>query len=362
MADDFDDFPDDLLMQALETPPTQARSSLSGAQPGRVQQPAPQRLSRLGPAASAAAGPVGNKDKVVQPKPQVLPKPSLGSSIIVSMRQKGNPLLSNFKKCPWEYGDIPADYVMGVTTCALFLSLKYHRLHPEYIYKRIQDLQGRYQLRIILALVDITDHHDSLRELSKTSLVNNVTLICCWSAKEAAHYIETYKLSEHSDFTLIKGQKVGNYAERVYNFVTAVPSLNRSEAMSLLLKCGSLRAGVNADADTLSAIGGWGDVKVKRWRETVEEPFRQRKAGKMDILSVPGRTAEESARAAKRAAVLERAVPVGARNGAEHVVAGDGGSETAKKENSVESVREKQQTSSTLSGGVAAALAKLRQS
>jgi DNA excision repair protein ERCC-1 len=55
----------------------------------------------------------------------------LGVQLVVS--QKGNPVLDKIKSMPWEYGDIPADYVLGVTTCALFLSLKYHRLHPEYI-------------------------------------------------------------------------------------------------------------------------------------------------------------------------------------------------------------------------------------
>ncbi|KAG7123694.1 Mating-type switching protein swi10 like [Verticillium longisporum] len=63
------------------------------------------------------------------------------------------------------------DFVLGLTTCALFLSLKYHRLHPEYIYQRIRNLQGKYNLRIILAMVDIPNHEDSLRELSKTSLI-----------------------------------------------------------------------------------------------------------------------------------------------------------------------------------------------
>jgi DNA excision repair protein ERCC-1 len=45
--------------------------------------------------------------------------------------------------------------VLGATTCALFLSLRYHRLHPEYIYNRIQKLGKEYNLRILLVMVDI---------------------------------------------------------------------------------------------------------------------------------------------------------------------------------------------------------------
>ena len=48
-----------------------------------------------------------------------------------------------------------SDYILGATTCALFLSLRYHRLHPEYIYNRIQKLGKEYNLRILLIMVDI---------------------------------------------------------------------------------------------------------------------------------------------------------------------------------------------------------------
>lgn len=40
---------------------------------------------------------------------------------MVSPRQKGNPVLQCIKSIPWEYSDIPADYGLGLTTCALFL-------------------------------------------------------------------------------------------------------------------------------------------------------------------------------------------------------------------------------------------------
>lgn len=87
--------------------------------------------------------------RVVQPTPQDLPSRRQGpSSILVSTRQKGNPILQWIKSLPYEYSDIPADYVLGATTCALFLSLKYHRLHPEYIYSRLKALGKLYNLRI----------------------------------------------------------------------------------------------------------------------------------------------------------------------------------------------------------------------
>jgi DNA excision repair protein ERCC-1 len=218
--------------------------------------------------------------KIAQPTPQArgAPGSSSLSSIVVSPRQRGNPVLSFLKTQPWEYGEIVADYVVGATTCVLFLSLKYHRLHPEYIYTRIRSLQGKYSLRIILTMVDIPNHEDALRELSRASIVHNVTVMLCWSAAEAARYLEFYKSYERSDFGAIKGHRNMSYAERLIEFVTVPRSVNKADAVALVSNFGSLRNAVNGDADEIGLIGGWGGVKVKRWCDAVQEPFRARNA------------------------------------------------------------------------------------
>ncbi|KAK4643442.1 ssDNA endonuclease and repair protein rad10 [Podospora bellae-mahoneyi] len=263
----------------LPPPPQQQRPPGPPAfLPPKIQQPTPQRVEKPPPPqrhASATSGP----PKIVQPTPQPLPSRASGSgsSILVSPRQKGNPVLACIKSIPWEYSDIPADYALGATTCALFLSLKYHRLHPEYIYTRIRLLQQRFLLRILLVLVDIPNHEDSLRELSKTSLVNNVTVILCWSAAEAGRYLELYKSYEHASAAGIKGQQATGYAERLVEFVTVPRVVNKADAVALVGTFGSLRGAVNADGDTLGTVGGWGERKVKAWRRAVEAPFRGRK-------------------------------------------------------------------------------------
>lgn len=95
-------------------PPAPAPQRAQQPAPQKMQQPTPQRLDRP-PPNNAAPG-------VKQPTPQALPqKRSAGSSILVSPRQKGNPVIANLKSVAWEYSDIPADYGLGLTTCALFL-------------------------------------------------------------------------------------------------------------------------------------------------------------------------------------------------------------------------------------------------
>ena len=257
----------------------------AGIPPRRPLVPGPSRASTTSNTAnpdraSAATAP---RTGVVQPKPQALPKRSGPSSIIVSPRQKGNPILNNIKSLPWEYGDIPADYVLGLTTCALFLSLKYHRLHPEYIYTRIRQLAGKYLLRIVLVMVDITNHEESLRELHKTSLINNVTLILCWSSAEGGRYLELFKQYENAAPTAIKQHQSNAYADRMIDFITTPRSVNKTDAVSLVSQFGTVRTAVNARHEDIAGIAGWGEKKVQRWCASVREPFRVQRTAKRGI-------------------------------------------------------------------------------
>ncbi|KAH7629739.1 restriction endonuclease type II-like protein [Sordaria sp. MPI-SDFR-AT-0083] len=328
MDDDFDDAD---LLQALaaseaaaaarqQRQPQRPPPPQQAPPPGRgVVQPTPQRLDKPPPSNSSSSS-----SRIIQPTPQPLPggvavpggaRSSSSSSILVSPRQKGNPVLASIKSTAWEYSDIPSDYVLGSTTCCLFLSLKYHRLHPEYIYTRIRALQNRYSLRILLTLVDIPNHEEPLRELSKTSLVNNVTVILCWSAQEAARYLELYKSYEHASAAAIRGQTKRTYAEQMVEFVTVPRSVNKTDAIALVSTFGSLRSAINATTGTgtgaegeerLGQVQGWGEKKVKGWRRAVEGGFRVGKAkGRKAVTDDSGGKGKGMSK------VLEEAVDVG---------------------------------------------------
>lgn len=139
-------------------------------------------------------------------------------------------------------------------------------------------------------MVDIPNHEDSLRELSKTSVVNDVTIIACWSAAEAGRYLELYKSYENANFEAIKGKQSSSYAEKLIDFVTVPRSLNKSDAVTLVANFGSLKNAVNANPEQLSSLNGFGGTKVKKWSAAVEEPFRSKKASKRTISRQPGAT------------------------------------------------------------------------
>jgi DNA repair protein Rad10 len=109
-------------------------------------------------------------------------------AILVSRRQKGNPLLNSIRNVPWEYGDIVPDYQMGSTsqTCALFLSVRYHMQKRDYIYGRMQQLQKGFKLRVLVCLVDQEECQKTLLDVHTAALVNGWTLILAWSPEEAA--------------------------------------------------------------------------------------------------------------------------------------------------------------------------------
>lgn len=116
-----------------------------------------------------------------------------------------------------------------------------------------------------------------------------MTLVLCWSAAEAARYLELYKSYEHASFGAIRGAQATSYTERLVEFATVPRAVNKADAVALVCTFGSVRAAVNADPETVGVIGGWGEKKVKAWCGAVEEPFRARKAAKRGVADGSGR-------------------------------------------------------------------------
>ncbi|XP_075215980.1 DNA excision repair protein Ercc1 isoform X2 [Lycorma delicatula] len=131
-------------------------------------------------------------------KPRPVSKSGVSNAILVSPKQRGNPLLKSITNFPWEYDEsIIPDYVMGRTTCALFLSLRYHTLKPDYIAERLKLLGKLYDLRVLLVQIDQKDPHHALKHLTRICLLADLTLMLAWSAEEAGRIIETYKIFQN---------------------------------------------------------------------------------------------------------------------------------------------------------------------
>lgn len=106
-------------------------------------------------------------------------------SLFIHHRQKKNKaLLCHISNVPVKFASyfLP-DFYLGNGACALFLSVKYHRLHPDYIKNRVGSLKKNYSLRVILTLVDVQDFCKSLQVLLRC---NEVTL-CVYNTLTTSH-------------------------------------------------------------------------------------------------------------------------------------------------------------------------------
>ncbi|XP_006901295.1 PREDICTED: DNA excision repair protein ERCC-1 isoform X2 [Elephantulus edwardii] len=182
------------------------------------------------------------------------PNPALkpgakSNSIIVSPRQRGNPVLKFVRNVPWEFGDVLPDYVLGQSTCALFLSLRYHNLHPKYIHERLQGLGKNFALRVLLVQVDVKDPQQALKELAKMCILADCTLMLAWSPEEAGRYLETYKAYEQKPADLLMEKLEQDFVSR------------------------SLEQLIAASREDLALCPGLGPQKARRLYDVLHEPF-----------------------------------------------------------------------------------------
>ncbi|XP_019641926.1 PREDICTED: DNA excision repair protein ERCC-1-like isoform X1 [Branchiostoma belcheri] len=223
-------------------------------------------------------GEAGAQPKAAPPVPVLRTKKS--NSIIINPRQKGNPVIKNIRNVAWEFGDVIPDYVLGKTSCALFLSLRYHHLHPNYIHDRLQQLGRSYMLRILLVQVDVADPHYSLKELAKMCILADCTLILAWSAEEAGKYLETYKAYESKPADLIKEKTDKDYLSKATDFLTSIRSVNKTDVSTLVTTFRSIEGIIHASKEDLALCPGFGPQKAKRVYDALHQPFLRSKKPK----------------------------------------------------------------------------------
>ncbi|CAL1706941.1 unnamed protein product [Somion occarium] len=187
-------------------------------------------------------------------KPPVV-QPGTGNNIIVNPCQRGNPIIECIRNVGKEFGEIVVDYQVGRTTGILFLSLRYHRLHPEYIHQRIQKLGHAYNLRVLLIMCDVSEHQEPIPE-------------------EAGFYLSTFKQFEHKPPDLIKERVDKDYDSMLRTSLTSISKVNKTDVETLRTTFGSFADIAKASSDQLLNLPGFGQVKVKRIKDAFEKPFR----------------------------------------------------------------------------------------
>ena len=209
-----------------------------------------------------------------QPTKRPYAAPVMPHTMLVHPRQKGNPVLNHVKNVKWEFnGEILPDFQMGQYTAGLYLSLRYHLLHPDYLDLRIRELQREFRLQVLLVMVDVDDADEMIVKLTRLANLNKVTMILTWSNEELARYIETYKAYEKKPADIIQGSLGGDYYTQLQDVLTSIRSINKSDVYTLASTFGSLQAIMNASVEQLQLCPGLGEKKVNRIYEAFHEPI-----------------------------------------------------------------------------------------
>uniref|UniRef100_A0A7S4AD78 ERCC1-like central domain-containing protein n=1 Tax=Pseudo-nitzschia australis TaxID=44445 RepID=A0A7S4AD78_9STRA len=200
--------------------------------------------------------------------------------LYVSTRQKGNSILPLIRNVPVAYSPMVPDYILGPTACALFLSIKYHKLYPRYIHRRTAELRDDFTLRVLLVLVDVDDNANSLLQLNTFGVQHRLTLVLCWSEHEAARYLETYKVRDGRDAGCIQKRQSTDPLEQVADVLCSTKHgrVNKTDALNLWTQFSTVAGIAGATQDELALVPGMGPLKVKRLHDALHKPFSSRRA------------------------------------------------------------------------------------
>jgi DNA excision repair protein ERCC-1 len=199
-------------------------------------------------------------------------------TIIANPRQRGNPLVPSIRNVTVVFEDVVPDYVVGASSCALFLSLKFHIGNPKYVFNRMQDVAAAkgWTARYLLILVDIDDPAAPLVELQKASVINSWTVLLSWSSAEAARYLETLRVSEKKSADSIRARSDADFSTKVGDVLGTIPSVNKRDAASLITAFQSMKNIALASHDQLSLCPGLGEKKVQRILDTFRMPITKK--------------------------------------------------------------------------------------
>ncbi|KAH3746062.1 DNA repair protein rad10 [Pelomyxa schiedti] len=217
-------------------------------------------------------------------------------TIIVNRNQESNRMMKLLKNVAWVFGETVADFQISDSTVALFLSLRYHMLHPKYIATRIDLLKG-YALRLLLVLVDTEDSTQSIKELTKICFAGSMTMIVSWSKEECARYIETYKLYENKPADIIKERLASSsddYFQRLTEVLTSCRFINKTDVVTLATHFGSLSSIASASIEELSTCPGFGPRKAERLYSLFHAPLKGGKPNKKKQITLDQLTTSQS--------------------------------------------------------------------
>jgi len=165
------------------------------------------------------------------------------------------------------------DYEVGRGTGLLFLSMRYHKLHSNYIYERLKSVGRAYSLRVVLLLVEGPDHERAIRELTRASVTLEYCLLLAWSNEEAARYIETFKAYETKPIESLRTRSGERPLDMLAQALCEIPSVNRTDVATLASVFATPADVFKAQESDLQQCPGFGALKIERFLAALDAPL-----------------------------------------------------------------------------------------
>lgn len=135
---------------------------------------------------------------------------------------------------------------------------------------------GGPRLKILLTLVDVDDAEPALLDVNVAALRRGFTLVCAFSAPEAARYLELFRAFESKPADVIKGRSGEDYLSRLNAALTSVRGVNKTDVLALGAAFGTAGGVLRAPRQALAAVAGVGPTKARRLADALRQPFFRR--------------------------------------------------------------------------------------
>ncbi|CAE7865035.1 DNA excision repair protein ERCC-1 [Symbiodinium microadriaticum] len=197
-------------------------------------------------------------------------------AIVAKARQQQNPIVKYIQSTPIDFVEDPElkpDFLAGPETAVLFISLKFQRLHQDYLKGKVQSL-GDFRNRVLLCKVDLEQPEETLEQVTLAAFHGKVSLLLAWSDAEAAAYLETlYRCQSKGAEALKRRVTQGDSRARFQEVLSTIKGINKSDAASLASRFGSFAQIARSTEKEFLHCHGIGDKKVKQLTAVLHKPF-----------------------------------------------------------------------------------------
>ncbi|CAE7562413.1 ERCC1 [Symbiodinium natans] len=197
-------------------------------------------------------------------------------AIVAKSRQQKNPIINCVRSTHIDFvedSELKPDFLAGPETAVIFISLKFQRIHQEYLKGRVQAL-GDFRNRVLLCRVDLEQPDESLEQVTLAAFHGKLSLLLAWTDAEAAAYLETlHRYQSKGAEALQKRVTQGDNRARLLEVLTTIKGINKTDAASLTSRFGSFAQITRSTDEDFLRCPGIGDKKVKQLASVLHKPF-----------------------------------------------------------------------------------------